>query len=553
MDCPEGTTEISRWRKPPDRSAKAKHPGGVPEPSLARGRSRAPAGAQPFLSDDPGAADAGASLPPANFPQPSGLPAADQKTGGVSIQFRHLWGKNKRGELLETLGKPRGKIYETLKPAVQVGLPFLPSRTEAGYFKWPLLTELLPVSFPGVQDGPRRGARRDGSRHARSAHGEILRRKNQRRGNQAHRSCADGKDEPFRCESGSQFSARAGNRRGRFVRFNYRPFDVRWLYWEPETKLLDEKRTDYLASKFLTGILHRRGSAKPERFFTAGNPRQRGCRHIIERGANFFPLQLCEATDTQSASVKETPDMFAFEGGGGGDDETKPNLTTAASTYLAKVEAKPDALFFHIVAALHAPDYREENAGALRQDWPRVPLPKSRKALLASADLGRQIAALLDTETPVPGVTQGKPRAELKPIAELSYTGTADFQVTAGWGHAGQGGVTMPGKGNNHRYAPLTAAESMPAFGATTLDIYLNETACWRNVPERVWNYTLGGYQVLKKWLSYREHDLLGRALTADEAREFTHNARRIAALILLQPELDANYQGVKADTFTWK
>jgi hypothetical protein len=53
--------------------------------------------------------------------------------------------------------------------------------------------------------------------------------------------------------------------------------------------------------------------------------------------------------------------------------------------------------------------------------------------------------------------------------------------------------------------------------------------------------------------LSYREFDLLGRALTPDEAREVSHIARRIAALILLQPELDAKYQRVKADTYEWK
>ena len=29
------------------------------------------------------------------------------------------------------------------------------------------------------------------------------------------------------------------------VRYGYRPMDVRWLYWEQETKLLDEKRSDY--------------------------------------------------------------------------------------------------------------------------------------------------------------------------------------------------------------------------------------------------------------------------------------------------------------------
>jgi hypothetical protein len=78
---------------------------------------------------------------------------------------------------------------------------------------------------------------------------------------------------------------------------------------------------------------------------------------------------------------------------------------------------------------------------------------------------------------------------------------------------------------------------------------FLNEAACWQNVPEKVWDYTIGGYQVIKKWLSYREFELLGRPLTPDEAREVTHMARRIAALVLLQPELDKNYQSVKAAT----
>ena len=72
-------------------------------------------------------------------------------------------------------------------------------------------------------------------------------------------------------------------------------------------------------------------------------------------------------------------------------------------------------------------------------------------------------------------------------------------------------------------------------------------------MPRRVWEYTLGGYQVLKKWLSYREHGLLGRALLPDEAREVTHMARRIAALILLQPELDKNYAAVKNASANWK
>jgi hypothetical protein len=73
--------------------------------------------------------------------------------------------------------------------------------------------------------------------------------------------------------------------------------------------------------------------------------------------------------------------------------------------------------------------------------------------------------------------------------------------------------------------------------------VHLNATTRWKDVPEAVWNYTLGGYQVLKKWLSYREAVLLGRSLTADEALEFTKHVRRIAAVLALQPELDAHYR----------
>ena len=85
-----------------------------------------------------------------------------------------------------------------------------------------------------------------------------------------------------------------------------------------------------------------------------------------------------------------------------------------------------------------------------------------------------------------------------------------------------------------------------------TLDVFLNDAACWRNVPRRVWEYTLGGYQVLKKWLSYREQALLGRPLSVDEVGYLTRVIRRIAALILLGPELDANYRRIKEDTHEW-
>jgi hypothetical protein len=57
---------------------------------------------------------------------------------------------------------------------------------------------------------------------------------------------------------------------------------------------------------------------------------------------------------------------------------------------------------------------------------------------------------------------------------------------------------------------------------------------------------------VMKKWLSYREKTLLGRDLKVEEVREVTRMARRIAAILLLQPELDANYLAVKENAWEW-
>jgi hypothetical protein len=71
-------------------------------------------------------------------------------------------------------------------------------------------------------------------------------------------------------------------------------------------------------------------------------------------------------------------------------------------------------------------------------------------------------------------------------------------------------------------------------------------------VPEAVWGYTIGGYQVIKKWLSYREKSLLGRGLTPEEVRYVMEVARRLNALIDLQPQLDANYRATTAGAYPW-
>ena len=94
--------------------------------------------------------------------------------------------------------------------------------------------------------------------------------------------------------------------------------------------------------------------------------------------------------------------------------------------------------------------------------------------------------------------------------------------------------------------------QAIAQLGGSTCDIYLNDRVYWKNVPINVWEYTIGGYQVIKKWLSYRESKLLKRAINPDEAHHVRDMARRIAAICLMQPALDANYAAVKAATYNW-
>ena len=79
----------------------------------------------------------------------------------------------------------------------------------------------------------------------------------------------------------------------------------------------------------------------------------------------------------------------------------------------------------------------------------------------------------------------------------------------------------------------VALGETVATLGETTFDVYLNARTFWRNVPTSVWRYKLGGYQVLKKWLSYRERSTLNRPLKPEEIQHFTDTGRRISTMAL--------------------
>ena len=134
------------------------------------------------------------------------------------------------------------------------------------------------------------------------------------------------------------------------------------------------------------------------------------------------------------------------EWGSDADGRRRPNLTATAQGYLDRLGASVEDLFHHVLATLHDAAYRAANAGALRVGWPRIPLPswdeggnEGAATLIRSAARGRELAQLLQPDTPVPGVTDTAVRRELGAIAvpatpnDRNMSGE-DFAMTAGWG-----------------------------------------------------------------------------------------------------------------------
>jgi len=357
----------------------------------------------------------------------------------------------------------------------------------------------------------------------------------------------------------------------RLRRFAVRPFESRWCYYTAVRPLWNEPRPSLWAqcwegNRFL--ISRSNCAASPE-----GVPISLSRSLFDKQMTNRNPGGIAFWLHSEMPAASKSQAALFDEAAATNSNTIRANLSAAARSYLASLGlSDPDAerdtaalIWHHALAVGYSPAYLAEHADGIRRDWPRIPLPASAEALRASAALGQQVAALLDSETPVPGVTTGTIRDELKSIAVISRAGGGtlqqqEFALTAGWGHGGKNGVTMPGRGKvetrslaENELALSPSPSPASGVGERTLDVYLNNTAYWKNIPPAVWDYTIGGYQVIKKWLSYREQLLLGRAMTGDEVREVTAMARRIAALIVLQEKLDANYRAVEAASYAWQ
>lgn len=161
----------------------------------------------------------------------------------------------------------------------------------------------------------------------------------------------------------------------------------------------------------------------------------------------------------------------------------------------------PEEVLGYIYAVLHGPTYRARYAEFLRIDFPRVPFPEAAEEFEALSELGwALVQAHLLREVPRKGLA--------------NYHGQGDHAVEA------------------VRYSPEEEA------------VWINKTQCFRPVPRDVWEFRIGGYRVLDKYLKSRK----GRTLSLDEITHVGAVADSLAFTIAQMENIDEAYRAAFPD-----
>jgi hypothetical protein len=480
--------------------------------------------------------------------------------GGALIWYRPFWGDNKRAHLLQALHEDDPhEHYSPVQVSAASNYSFHSGATSPEYPSWPILSELASEpAFPGLLE-KRGGALIDPDKDALAARMKIYLDKKLKlddlkstRAEPLTRGWArfDASGTRARLLTNGGFIA------SQIVPFLAGPLDVQWAYVDPTRQLWNEARSKSLLPHAVTGARFLLARKRAPRLDDGAPVLPASClgeEHSLHKDAYFIPFFIHPADSGDGLFAPAAP---------------KPNYSPRSAEYLRALGLRSHVsyaslLWWHVLAVAYTPSYVKDNSGGIAQDWPRVPLPSSREALLKSAELGRLVADLLDPLQSVP------PDVLPASVAPLRRVGGGPAQreqghlaVRARWGFVQSDGTVMPGPGKLI-FRAFTAEESTGLGSGThgwgsAVDVYLNEETYWACVPRPVWEFKIGGFQVLKKWLSYREHGddghpgLLGRSLTTDEARQFSSLARRITAVVLLRDDLNANYSAVQENAWQW-
>lgn len=323
--------------------------------------------------------------------------------------------------------------------------------------------------------------------------------------------------------------------RSRIRRFQQRPFDFRYLYWQVEGKLLNEARPELSAWLSLRDnplLLTTFKAAESTAWTVAAVAWDPMDQHYLQGDAYCLPLRVSNNEGKLLTSANpwrwNTPEevLQQLEGRWGPlehADEITEALGIRADTLPTEQQGRElvaRLLFYHAVTILHARAYRTAHLSSLRYLWPRIPVPKDLETAVGSAKLGRYIAELYRDWSPVlPPLPAG--------IDLRHWAPGLPFEDLA----RNDAGPSVHGVISNVRHwSPEeggTVAVTVSALeGEETWEVH------WRQVPEPVWQTVIGGRQTLRdlleRWRKDRER------FTSETAHEFTGIARRVALLARL-------------------
>lgn len=264
----------------------------------------------------------------------------------------------------------------------------------------------------------------------------------------------------------------------------YRPFDDRWS--EFSTLTMDFPRRELIdqvagRDNLVLGA-GRFGNAIPERPWELATISTFPVDANIFRrgGVNLFPIWLFEKT----GQVENfSPDFRAFI-----DPHYEHHYT-------------PEEILGYIYAVLHTPTYRTRYAEFLRIDFPRVPFPESAEDFEKLSKFGW---ALVQAH-----LLRELPRKDL-----AGYPVKGDHSV------------------ETVRYSPEEQA------------VWINKAQFFKPVPQSVWDFHIGGYQVLDKYLKSRK----GRVLSLDEINHVAAVADSLAFTIDRMEKIDKAYKAAFAE-----
>jgi hypothetical protein len=485
----------------------------------------------------------------------------------AKLFLRDFWGRaeKKRVALLASLGieswsaaeskaaanQPEGpRPYAQFVPSKSNGWKFAPS-AQSGFEEWPSFADLFPKWFQGVN--PNRGL--DGSVIAtdRTAletrmrdyfsdltFGELQKR-------YAVLCKERARYEPRKVRD--RLRKAGGFEKKNVVPYVLFPFDARWIYYEPEAKLLNEARPEL--GEHLDGNEFFVGAPQPRRV-SESRPlvlRSLFDLHLHDWGSVGFPAEVMPDEGVGGLFKPETEELVPTA------NLAEGVWTALRSGWSLKGDLRGQhakklcrALFRYCAAIANSPQYETDHKDSLLQGWPHTPIAKDKTEFENVVTLGDRLATLLDPLADATAAIKALVGKDAKRFAVVGRVGGGSVKQSELLVEYSYYGAAT---GRWDERPPAESEPLRPEWGDSTGDLYLNEIVFLRHVPREIWRYEFGGYPVLKKWLGYRQANRReNTALSLAELDTLRSIVLRVAAILSLRPMLNAAYE--KATAASW-